>query len=108
MRGATARSPSSGLSQPPWVPGGCGDSGLGPERPGDAAAAELADFGNKVGGLQVSSAGEKLRGFRLLDTQAQVGGDSVMAACPSEECVTHEWGVGVGTQGWTGILVDLM
>lgn len=61
-----------------------------------------------MGGLQVSSAGEKLRGFRLLGTPAQVGGDSVMAACPSEECVTHEWGVGVGTQGWTGILVDLM
>lgn len=59
MRGATARSPSSGLSQPPWVPGGRGDSGLGPERPGDAGAAELADLGNKVGGLQVSSAGEK-------------------------------------------------
>ena len=59
VRGATARSPSSGLSQPPWVPGGCGDSGLGPERPGDTGAAELTDLGNKVGGLQVSSAGEK-------------------------------------------------
>lgn len=28
-----------------------------------------------------------------------MGGDSVMAACLSEECLTHEWGVGGGDSG---------
>lgn len=58
--GAIARSQSSGLSQPPQVPRGCGESGLSPERSGDAGVAELADLGNKGWGvLQVSSTGKK-------------------------------------------------
>lgn len=61
------------------------------------------------GVLQVSRAGKKPPWLRLLDTQTQVGVDSVMAACLSAECLTHEWGGGGGgTQGWTSVLVDLM
>lgn len=110
--GAIARSQSSGLSQPPRVPGGCGESGLSPERSGDGGVAELADLGNKGWGgvLQVSSAGKKPPWLPGCWTpRPRWGEDSVMAACPSAECLTHEWGVGVGgTQGWTSVLVDLM
>lgn len=48
------------------------------------------------GVLQVARAGKKPPWLQLLDTQTQVGGDLVMAACRSAECLTHEWGVGVG------------
>ena len=64
VRGATAPSQSSGLSQPPQVTGGRGESGLSPERSGDAGVAELADLGNKWGAsCKFPEQARSLRGF---------------------------------------------